>query len=213
MYPVPGGVRAAVLVLSALVLFSAVGAASLALLGPALSSGAKVSWVLAGFEAVVLVASVIGVLFGRGRFGEAPGLALACIAGTVLVASVLGWHAAGHSLLGVSLTPLLGGRLLAAGAIGALGAHSVLSREPTAIRRALVGTALALPGLLVVAASFTGPGRRILDAALGHNPVQQVLVTTMGALALGCLLAAGGHQLIRAFEMGRRTEATSSRAA
>src|SRR4051812_22602063 len=178
-----------------------------------MSAGEKVSWVLAGFEGVVLVAAVLGILFGRGRFGEAPGLALACIAGTILVASVVGWQGAARSLMGVSLTPLVAARAVAAATLGALAAYCVLSREPLALRRAFLGAALALPGVLVLGASFTGPGRRLLDAALGQNPVQQVLVTTVGALALGGLFAAGAHQLIRAFEMGRRPGATSARAA
>jgi hypothetical protein len=198
------------------VLLSALAGATLALLAPVLSPGAKASWVLFGFEVVVVVAAALGILFGRGRFGEAPGLALACVAGTILIASLLGWQASGRTLMGRSLTPLLAWRAVASLALAAAAALCVLSRDPRAVRRAGLGAVMVLPAVLVVAGALTRPGRRILSAAVGQNPVQQVLVCTMGGLVVGGLFAAGGHQLIRAFEMGRRGEAgeaTSSRAA
>ncbi|MEX2219175.1 MAG: hypothetical protein WD749_10510 [Phycisphaerales bacterium] len=200
MHPVPRLVRPLTLALSAALLLSAVVSASLALLGPVLSTPAQVSWVLVGFEAIVIVAAVFGVLFGRGRFEESPAMALACIAGTVLLASALGWQGANRALLGVSLTPLLAGRALAAGVLGAAAAACILGPHPRAWRRALLGAAMTAPALLVGAAVVTGSGRRVIDALLGQSPVQQMAVTVAGALVVGGLLAAGAHLVIRAFE-------------
>ena len=56
--------------------------------------------------------------------------------GTILIAAGLGWQGAGRQLLGVALLPVLAGRCLAALTIGAVGAWSVLSRNPRSLRLA-----------------------------------------------------------------------------
>src|SRR5262245_43109895 len=125
-FPVPRTIRLLVQATCLAVLASAVGSAILAGAAPLLVPDQRPSWALVGFELVVLVACVQGVLFGRGRFGQGPGLALACVGGTILVASGLGWAGSGKQLLGHSLTPLLGARLLAVAVIGICGAWCVL---------------------------------------------------------------------------------------
>ena len=50
------------------------------------------AWAMFGFELVTLLAAIFGVLIGLGRFRDGFGLALACIAGAVLLALVFGIH-------------------------------------------------------------------------------------------------------------------------
>jgi hypothetical protein len=194
-----------VCLICAAVLLSALGLATLSVAGPLLVKDQRPSWALFGFEVVVAVAAVLGLLFGRGRYGDGPGMALACIAGTILAASGLGWAGAGRQLLSVSLTPVLAGRILAAGTLAACGAWCVLSRHPRSIRLAAVGAALLAPVAMGAGAFMHPTGRRIIDRALGTSSgVQAVVAVLAFFLAVG-LVSAGGHLLIRAFELGRPT--------
>lgn len=212
VFPVPTALRRTALAVSALMLVSALAGAVLALLAPILSPGEHTSWPFVAFEAVVAVAAVIGVFFGIGRYSEGPGLALACVTGTVLLGSLLGWQASGRTLLGHSLKGLVAARVGAALILAGLACATVLMRNRRAQRQAALGAAFLLPPILVGLAAMTDPGRHAIDAVMGHSPVQRLLVGIVGGLALGGSLAAGGHLVIRAFEMcsGR---ATSSRSA
>jgi hypothetical protein len=217
VYPVPRTLRLLSLAISAAVLASAVVGAALALLAPVVSPSGHVVWVLAGFEVVTIVAAVLGVLLGLGRFAEGPGLALACVSGTILVASTLAWQGSAKNFLGVSLTPFLMARAAAAMALALIGAACVLGRDPRAWRWALTGAALAAPAVLVAGSMVTDKGQRLLALALGSSAVQQIAVGVIGGVAIAGLFAAGGHMLIRAFELGRTNDAapgsTSSRSA
>jgi hypothetical protein len=217
VYPVPKVLRLLALAISGAVVASAVIGAALALLGPVLWPNAHVAWVLAGFEVVTIVAAVFGVQVGLGRYSEAPGLALACAAGTVLVASTLAWQGSARNYMGVSLTPFLLARAVASMALGFVGAACVLRRDPRSWRWAIIGAAMAAPAGFVALAMVSDRGWRLLDTLMGTSPVQRLAVGTLGAVTVGALLAAGGHMVIRAFELGRRDEpgagATSSRSA
>src|SRR5579862_2091732 len=100
--PVAPPLRLLVLAVSFAVLLSTVLLASLSVVAPLLVRDQRPSWALFGFEVVTGVAATIGILMGRGRFADGPGLGLACVAGTILIASGLGWQGAGRQLLGVS---------------------------------------------------------------------------------------------------------------
>jgi hypothetical protein len=215
VYPVSRTIRMASLAISALVLVSALVGAGLALMAPWISAQGHPSWALASFEGITVAAAAIGVLFGLGRYGEAPGLALVCVAGTMFGAAVLGWAGSAKAFLGHSLTPYLLARALAAACLGLLGAASVLSRDPRSWRMAVTGALLCAPATLIAAGVMTGPGQRLMAVALGSSPLQRSAVIVFGGLAVGGMLAAGGHILIRAFELGRagETPVTSSRPA
>jgi hypothetical protein len=129
LFPVPQWARMLVVVTCLAVLASALAAAVLSLAAPMLAKDQRTNWALFGFELVIMVACAQGVLFGRGRFAQGPGLALACIGGTILVASALGWKGSAKQVAGFSLTPLLGARFLAVMVIGGCGAWCVLSRD------------------------------------------------------------------------------------
>lgn len=165
--------------------------------------GQKPSWLLVGFEAVVAVAGFLGLMFGAGRFGEGPGLALACIAGTILMGSGLGWLSAAQQIGGHSLTPLLGLRVLAAGILGLLGAYCVLSRDPRAWKPAIWGVGTALPILVAVGLMMRAPSRRAIESALGSWGIAGAAVGFVALVVLGVCLCASVHLLVKAFEMGR----------
>ena len=125
------------------------------------------------------------------------------MSGTILVAAGLGWQGAGRQLFSVSLTPILGGRVLASMVLGAIGAWTVLARDKRSLRLAFVGALLILPVLIGAGAVFHPTGRRILDTVMGTSPGMQFLVAVGGFAVVAVLLSAGLHLLIRAFEMGR----------
>jgi hypothetical protein len=167
------------------------------------ATAAKPAWALLGFESITIIAAVLGVLFGLGRFRDAPGMALACIAGTIFAAAVLGWKSvtasAGQSraVAGIPLTPVILAQVLAALMLGAAAAFSVLSRRRAAWKPAIIGAALGSP-LAIVAMAFLYRGTRpTVVGALG-SPLGAVLALVV----LGGLLAASVHLIIRAFEIG-----------
>ena len=193
--------------LGGLVLFGgALVAVSALVLGAASLREAKPAWALFGFEVVTLLAGVMAVLFGVGKFRESPGLALACIAGTIFVAAGLGWYSVppvqgvGRVVTGVPVTPFLAARCLIAVGMAAVGAWMVLSRERRAWKPAIIGAVLGAPVAAVVV-GYGYPGTRGAVSGLLSNPI----VAVPAVLLLGGLLAASAHLLIRAFEMGSGT--------
>lgn len=158
---------------------------------------------MVGFETVVAVAGVLGVLIGKGRFREGPGLALACVAGTVLMASAMGWLSANRTVGGYSITPVLGLRVLAAAVIGLAGAYCVLSRDPRAWKPAMWGFLTGVPVVLAVGAGMGGSSRRAIEGALGSMGAVGAVVGVVGLVFLGVCLCASVHLVVKAFEMGR----------
>lgn len=201
MYPVPGFVRKLAGTICGVLLLSAAAGVIASLVAnerPALA--------LFGFEIVTAVASVLGLLFARGRYTDAPGLALASVGGTVFVASVLGFIGVGPEgeLGGVGMRPFLLARVAAAAGIGLLGAHCVLMRHPkgwpTAIRAALLG----LPVLAAGVGALTLYRRERLWTLLdGYPVVLQLAIVILAFIVLGTLTCISIHLAIRAFEYGR----------
>jgi hypothetical protein len=198
--PVPHFVRLLTLAISLGILISAVIGAGLAMLLPLFVSDQRAALGLFGFEIVAIVAAVLGILLARGRFAESPGMALACIGGTVLLSSALGWQAAGRQLGGMTLTPFLALRGLAAIALLAAAAFCTLRLEPRSWRPAIVGAALGAPVPLAAAAYLYGPSRRMIEAIVGDSPLLLTLGAIGAVVVLGGLLAASVHLIISAFE-------------
>lgn len=192
-----------------LVVSAVVAPASAAL--PLFVKDAKPDWALFGFEVVTAAAAVLGVLQGLGHFRSGPGLGLACVAGTVLVAGVLGWKGANGRLGGFSLTPMLAVHVGAGLALGAAGAWAVLSRRPGALWTAARGALLILPVAVVVGGLASRRGMALADRVLSASQSVQFIVVSVGFLAATALVAAGAHLVIRAFEMGRGEAPPTSR--
>ena len=174
---------------------------------------AKISpWSMLGFEVVVCVACVFGVL--NTRFRAAPALALLCVASCIFAGSVLGYVGVRGVLdrgneVRIALKPWLIGRLTASALLVGLAAWTVLRRDPRSValagRAVLWGVPVLLAGVLAA-----GPGAallRVIEALPGWVRAGAYLVL---GLVLAVSLCASGHFLIRAFQVG--TEATDETA-
>jgi hypothetical protein len=192
------------------VLCGAVALSALALAGAALFAGPKVNWVLLGFESVTLVSAILGLLFARGKFQDGQGLTMACVAGTVFVAAVLGYLGSKGNLVtnggDVSLKFYLLARVGCACGLGVIGAGLVLSRNTRSWNYLWRSVAAGLPVVAVVGAYVLSPGgvRGVLSKFPGW--VAGIGLTVGGLLAV-VLISACVHCLIRAFEMGKTESA------
>lgn len=160
-------------------------------------------WGMLSFEAVLLVAGVLAVLLGLGRFSPGFGTGAAVLGGTALGAAVLGFVDArsnlGTTWAGDLLRPALLLRVILALAIVAAGGADVLRRDPSQVRRFVLGVLVLSPLIAAAVAARFGMLGFLLNAAEGNAELLRV-----GALFLlgvvGIVLAsAGGHLVITAF--------------
>lgn len=206
----PGWLRGIVGVLGALIALSALGFAIGAVVAPA-----KPAFQMLGFEIVALVAGVMGVWMARGGGANGFGLGVLGIAGAVGAGvvlsymSVTGKHdfARPSGMLGsIPLWPWFYLRVLSAAALAGVAAVSVLNRNPKSY-------VVLAKGLLMLIPAAAAGGYAVLMIKNGQSPVGAVkgamaVVATTAILVAGvaviALISAGGHMVIRAFEMGRR---------
>jgi len=166
----------------------------------------KPIYVLLGSELVALVAAVIGVLFGLGRFREGPGMALLCVSGSWVAACGMAWlgTSPAHAVADFGLAPWVAGRGLAAGLVGLLACWVVLSRDPRALRMAAKGVLLGLPIVIVAGLVATGRTAPVVSAISGLPGAIRALIAILGFLLLAGLFAASVDTLVKAFSRGRR---------
>lgn len=171
-----------------------------------------VLWFACGFELMVLGAAVIAVLAGIGRFRQAWGLALACAAGTILVAAVFGRvqvtaNFGPHPVYGPWIIRIFLLRLALCGTLALLASVAVFSRNPRSwgafARACLVLLPVAAVGVWFVAKGAPGAGA---NPSPGADAVR-ILVVCLGGLIVIALVSVGGHLIIRAFEHGRLDDA------
>lgn len=199
MPEVPGLIRVAVGLLSVVIGASAIAVALLAL-----TANARPAWTLFGFEVVIAVSCWFGVRVGRGAYRDAPGLALACVAGSVVVGSVLGYLSLNPPTLGgVGVRPFLGLRLLGGAALAGAGAACVLSRHPRSKALALKGVLLGAPVAAAAAVLIVPALRAGIAPVFQLGPTAQLALAAGAFVLLGGLLCASVDRLIRAFELGR----------
>ena len=165
-------------VLSGLVLLSAA-----ATLVASFAIPARPVWPLIGFEVLIVFAGVYGVLAARGAFAEGPGLAHACVSGTVFAASVLGFLGATGQIGEHNLQSWLLARVMLSVSIGLIGAWIVLRRTPGAALMALRGAtysaaAIGFAGILML---FDG---NLKPAGSGTRLIAHA---ALSAMALGSL--------------------------
>jgi hypothetical protein len=205
----PKPVRIMVGAIAAALTLSALGTATLSFLVVD-----KPLWLLFGFEVVIAITGVLGLMFALGRFQEGQGLALACVAGTVAVASFLGiWFVLRRNALAVNMSVrpvemLLLARLGAAGVLGLIGAWAVLKRNSRSwwyLGRA----AMAVAPLLAAGAVFALGRAQVSSAASALPGWVSGLIGGILAMVGMVLVCAAVHCVIRAFEMGRGDERTT----
>jgi hypothetical protein len=186
-----------------------VGLSALAMISVAAFVSLKPAWLVIGFEAVAVVAALLGLREARARLVDAPGLSLGCVALVFGPAAFLAWLSVrgklevGGSVDSVSITPWLAGRLAAAALVGAIGAFLVLGRNPRSIhylkRSAWAATPLAIGGVVAFVLMRTGAAAFVASLP---GIVTGMVLTVVGLIAV-ILVSATLHCLIRAFEMGR----------
>jgi hypothetical protein len=194
MKPPSKGILFFVLALSGVIAVSAAGVGIASLLQD------RASWVMFAFEIVVLVAGVLGMLIGRGRFADGPAIGIAAVAGTVLLGSLFGYLGGGRVLFGVDLRPFLYSRAIASLLLGAAAAWIVVSRDLKATLPLLIrGVAFGLPIPLGLIAYWQFRGRMSCI-----SDVAQLGLAIVGFSLLTGLLAASVQFIFRAFEIGAR---------
>jgi hypothetical protein len=229
---VPGASRVARTVAGVVGVVAAVVAA--VTIGAVLMRAEQPYWMVVGFEVVVLIAAGFAVGIARGKFRDGPGMALLCVAGTLMVAGVLGYISTkgtqgvlklqGRS---VPMKPWALLHLAGAGLMALLAAYEVLRRNSRSMyyiaRGAMAGVPLAaIVGVAAMLYRKSQATERAYqsaveaalmagkDAPAAPEPVVASWVSWLGgslaAVAALVLFSACAHCVIRAFEMGRATE-------
>lgn len=201
--PAPKPVRLLVLAISALVALTMVGGVAAALFG-----FPKIVWGFLGFEAVGLIAAVMGVLAGLGRFRDGFGLALVCIAGTIVAGALFGLYLDARVN---ATTPeamrlvrgLIVFRGLAAVALAALAAIAVLARDRRSWGLLIRGAIVTAPVLAVLAWVAKTRGAPLTTPIEGVMAPVRTIAVVLGGLVLMVLFSVGAHLCIRAFEITR----------
>ena len=203
LYPaIPPRIRMLVAIICGCILLSALALAVAGVFQPLLARDAKPAWILVGFECVSIVAAVLGILFSRGMFRQGPGLALACIAGTILLGSGLGGFSAQWAIGNQSIKILVAARAAAAVMIGLCGAACVLGRDPRGWPTFIKGLLYGSP-ILALGVWFAIKGGAFLAAVNGLSTMGMVIAYGAGSLILAISLCMSVHLVVKAFEYGR----------
>jgi hypothetical protein len=169
--------------------------------GAALFMLSRPAWFLAGFEFVVLFAAGAAVAGWCWSSERPSALAIACYAGSIVLASGLGYLAVKGRLGDVSLKPLLAVRLGGAGLLGVAAVLAGLSGSRQAWRMFLTGLGISVPlaagGLATLV--FRDQVSKAVASLGGFGSFFFGVIALAVLGALGCIAA---HLIIRAFEVG-----------
>ncbi len=167
------------------------------------------AWGLFGFELMALLGAIMTLLvcLGRVRVGGAFPLAVLCLIGTLLVASVFGIHVDARSVIGgnhpgiqpwVNRTLMLYLAIIAG--LGLLATLDVYRRTPRSWGMLLRSIPFVVP-VLVAGVYFQRSGFPSVTDSAGEMSIVRMLAFIVGGLILGILISVGGHFLIRSFEV------------
>ncbi len=200
--PPPTGVLVAAKLVAALLALSSVAGLALATMGaPAIVIG------MLAFELVVLVATVFAVLASLGRFLNGWALAMACVAGTVFGATMLGYIDGRPNFLtspdaARMLKLLVVARIVLVGATAGVATLAVFSGCARAWRRFFFGLALGVPVLVVLAIGWQWGRPWLLTPQSGAMEFLRLGVLIVGSLVAAIVFSAAVHNVIRAYEVG-----------
>jgi hypothetical protein len=178
----------------------AIGASAVVLAGAA-ASASTFNWILFGFEAITLMAGIFGVgVAWRGRARDVP-LALTCLAGSVFVATVLGYIGTNPKSIGpFALRPWVVGRFLGVGLLTGVSVVVCLGRDGRAWGRLVRGVLLGLPLVALGAVFGLARTRDPIVDWLGTLPGAVIaIVGVLGFILVTLLLASSVHLTIQAF--------------
>ena len=168
------------------------------------------AWFRIGFEAILVMAGVFGVLIAMGRFQAGPVWAMTCVGGATVVSALLANSAGGAGqVAGFSpgaivrsamSNPFAAARLGAGFGALALGALTLMLRHPSkSFRHAVIGLVCLAPVAAAGALWMFGPLGRLISSL---HPVLQTVLAVFAFFAIVALVSAGGHNLIRSLEVG-----------
>jgi hypothetical protein len=169
----------------------------------------KPGWAMMGFEAVITVSGVYGILLSRGRFSATPALTLACIAGATFVGSVLGYVGVQKKLAEHSLSPFLLGRIGIAAAFVAMSVGVAIGPSREGWKLLIRGVLALVPLIGIVAWYHYARLAPLLAGGEGAVEILRLAGLTIVAVAAGACICAAIHWTIRSFEVAgsHRTQA------
>jgi len=158
------------------------------------------------FQLCAVVACVMGVLAGAGRFRSGPAMTPLIVSGVLLVAATLSEPALIRSgmpslrVLSIPLRPFALVEVVFALTLGGLSVLVVLLRKPKrTIPMTLIGLALVAPAMGAAVSFLLPPVRAVLA---DWSPIL-LTVVVIGVLGVaGVLLSVGSQFIIRALEIG-----------
>ncbi len=209
----PAWARLLALGLSGLLLLSC-----LPVLWLTLFAGEAVLWFSTVFEVLVLAAAIFGLAAGLGRFVHGWGLALLCVAGTVLVCGVFAFlevraNFGSSAAVAGLIKPYLAARLGLAAAFAGAASLAVFSRNPASWKALIKGAIVLSPALAVLAwIGLTGGSFLSATRPSPGAEAARILMLCLGGMVLIGLVSVGAHLIIRAYELGR-PEAAPDRSA
>ncbi|MEM7754196.1 MAG: hypothetical protein AAF297_01015 [Planctomycetota bacterium] len=170
-------------------------------------------WAGLGFSLIGLVSAGFAIALGLGRFANGFGIATLSIAGAVATCAVLAWLDLRANLAAVpELARLLNPWLITTAGtgviVGGLAALAVLLRSAASWKYAASGLA-GLGAFGGMIGAMRGPGSSLLSRWEDGPEALRVTLLLIIAFVGLVLLSAGGHLLIRAFEV--TTQSPSSR--
>ena len=194
-----------VVVLGAVIGFSTMPGLWIAALGYE-GWGLSPQYLVAGFEAMTLAAGVTAILMGLRRDPDGIGVGLLCVAGAVFVGAILGSKMLQSSSDQVpSLKNFVLLRLALVGGVAALAGLIKLGDRRDCWRMLAIGAGLLIP-LMAIGWLVVRRNTESLTKPIGHlGEVLQMVLWLLIAIVVGIMTIAGGHFVIRAFEMTRES--------
>ena len=179
------------------------GLAAAACLYVALVGTSEILWGSVGFLVIMLIAALLGIAAGVGRFSAGFGMACVAIAMTIVGGAVFAWRDLASNVgrdpsIGPKLLPWLGLETICAIVILLAGGAAVLSREPRSWGSLIRGLAFLIPAGILLAVGSLGWSK--IPTEDGGRAIALGVLLAGGAI-LGVLVSIGGHHLIRAFEI------------
>ncbi|MEM1185003.1 MAG: hypothetical protein AAGI53_08355 [Planctomycetota bacterium] len=162
-------------------------------------------WPGLGFSLVGVAAAVFGVMLGLGMFRNGFGLAALCVAGAALTSGVLGWLDLRANLASAPdaaklLRPWLAAVAASGLASAALAGLAVLIRSGRSWRF-VIGGGVAFAALGGLGLLMQGPGAALTSRWEDGPEAVRISLLLIVAFSALVLLSAGGHLLIRGFEV------------
>jgi len=199
----PAPIRMLTLIVSILVAISA-----LPWLWMSMTQFRAFAWGVFGFEFCVILGAVMTMLVAlkKLRVGNAFSLALACLAGTILVSMVFGTHVEARTLIGddPKLQPWVNRTLLfRVAAVGLLSLIATLDvyRRSSKSWGLILRSIFFLAPVLVALGWIMKMGMPTINDSSGELSPTRMIIALLSGLLIGIFFSIGGHYLIRSFEV------------